>query len=165
MCVCKRSRTTRSSIRMGWDHMVSETSTERFVFRTRTGPLCPVECSKIQLCGHLKKSEKSDWDGTCWCVWCVCNKLHTSHEPCVWGIVFAWQPSEKTVTRTPWETRNNDFDGGFSCLWCVLTKVHMSHQTCVNVSFLDDNRLLISLIFSLQDKTYEWGSVWWETTN
>ena len=31
MCVCKRSRTVRSSIRMGWDHMVSEVSVERIV--------------------------------------------------------------------------------------------------------------------------------------
>ena len=57
MCVCKRNRTSRSSIRMGWDHMVSETSAERFVFRARTGPLCPSESSKMQLCGHRDKAE------------------------------------------------------------------------------------------------------------
>ena len=62
MCVCKRSRTARSSIRMGWDYMVSEASAERFVFRARAGPLCPVESSKMQLCGHRKKAEKADWD-------------------------------------------------------------------------------------------------------
>jgi hypothetical protein len=45
MCVCKRNMTTRSSIRMGWDHMVSEASVERFVFRARVGPLCPPESS------------------------------------------------------------------------------------------------------------------------
>ncbi len=33
MCVGKRNRTDRSSIRMGWDNMVSGTSGERFVFR------------------------------------------------------------------------------------------------------------------------------------
>jgi hypothetical protein len=55
----------RSSIRMGWDHMVSEASAERFVFRARAGPLSPAESSKMQLCGHRKKSEKADWDGVC----------------------------------------------------------------------------------------------------
>jgi hypothetical protein len=50
---------------MGWDYMVSEASAERFVFRARAGPLCPAESSKMQLCGHRKKSEKADWDGVC----------------------------------------------------------------------------------------------------
>jgi hypothetical protein len=54
---CKRSRTDRSSIRIDWDHMFSESSIERFVFRARTGPLCPSECSKIQFCGHHEKTE------------------------------------------------------------------------------------------------------------
>jgi hypothetical protein len=57
MYVCKRSRTVRSSIRIDWDHMFSEASAERFVFRTRAGPLCPSECSKMQLCGHREKTE------------------------------------------------------------------------------------------------------------
>jgi hypothetical protein len=52
-------------MKMGWDHMVSEASAERFVFRARTGPLCPGESSKMQLCGHRKKVEKADWDGVC----------------------------------------------------------------------------------------------------
>ncbi len=65
MCVCKKSMTTRSSIRMGWDHMVSEVSAERFVFRARAGPLCPAESSKIRLCGHGKKAEKADSDCVC----------------------------------------------------------------------------------------------------
>ena len=50
---------------MGWYHMVSEASTERFVLRARAGPLCPAESSKMQLCGHHKKAEKADWDGVC----------------------------------------------------------------------------------------------------
>ena len=79
MCVCKRSMTFRSSIRMGWDHVVSEASVERFVFRARAGPLCPPESSKMQLCGHRKKVEKGDWDGVCSCVGCVRNK--TSYIP------------------------------------------------------------------------------------
>ena len=53
----KRKRTVRSSIRMGWDHMVSETSPERFEFRTRVGPLCPSESSKMKLYGHREKIE------------------------------------------------------------------------------------------------------------
>ncbi len=48
MCVCKRNMTDRSSIRMGWDHMVSEMS---------------AESSKIQFRGHRKKTEKGDWEG------------------------------------------------------------------------------------------------------
>ena len=42
---------------MGWDHMFSETSAERLVFRARVGPSCPSECSKIQLCGQHEKAE------------------------------------------------------------------------------------------------------------
>ena len=65
MCVCKRSRTDRSSIRMGWDHMVSEASAERFVFRARAGPLCSSECSKMHLCGHREKAGIHYSCGTC----------------------------------------------------------------------------------------------------
>ncbi len=65
MCVCKRNMTARSSIRMGWDHMVSEFSAERFVFRARVGPLCPGESSKMQLCGHRQEEDKDDSDGVC----------------------------------------------------------------------------------------------------
>jgi hypothetical protein len=65
VCVfCKRNRTSRSSIRMGWYHMVSEVS-------SREGPLCPPECSKIQLYGHHEKTETSDGDGVCSCVICT----------------------------------------------------------------------------------------------
>ena len=53
----ERSRTARISIRMGWEHMVSEANVERFVFRVRAGPLCPSESSKMQLCGHRDKTE------------------------------------------------------------------------------------------------------------
>ncbi len=74
ICSCKRSRTARSSMKMGWYHMFSEAGTERFVFRARSGLLCPAESSKIQLCGHGKKAEKTDWDGVCSGVWCVRNK-------------------------------------------------------------------------------------------
>ena len=53
----KKEQDRRSSIRVGWDHKFSETSTERLVFRSRTGPSCPSECSKMQLCGHHEKAE------------------------------------------------------------------------------------------------------------
>jgi hypothetical protein len=53
----ERSRTARISIRMGWEHMVSEADPERFVFRARAGPLCSSECSKMHLYGHLEKAE------------------------------------------------------------------------------------------------------------
>ena len=53
----ERSRTDRISIRMGWDHMVSETNAEIFVFRVRAGPLCSSECSKMHLYGHREKAE------------------------------------------------------------------------------------------------------------
>jgi hypothetical protein len=64
MRVCKWIRTARSSIRMRWDHMTSETSAERFVFRARAGPLCPSECLKMQLCGHNEKAATSIWTMT-----------------------------------------------------------------------------------------------------
>jgi len=44
MCCCKRRRTARSSIRMGWYHMFSEASAERFVLRARSSPSCASEC-------------------------------------------------------------------------------------------------------------------------
>ena len=69
---------------MGWEHMVSEASAERFVFRTRAGPLCPGESSKIQLCGHRKKVEKTDVGTVSVRVFDVCaTTLHISHEPYV----------------------------------------------------------------------------------
>ena len=57
MCCCKRSRTARSSIKMGWYYMVSEASTERFAFRARASPLCGSECVKMQVSGHREKPE------------------------------------------------------------------------------------------------------------
>ena len=72
MCVCKRGRTVRSSIRMGWDHMVSEASTERFVFRVRV----VLEC-----------------------LWSVSKKGHKCHEPCVWRHRFCMTA---TWTVQPW---------------------------------------------------------------
>ena len=50
---------------MGWDHMVAGASAERFVFRARAVPLCPVESSTMQLYEHRQKAEQTDWDGVC----------------------------------------------------------------------------------------------------
>jgi hypothetical protein len=140
MCVCKRisfSRTVRSSIRMGWDNMVSETSTERFVFRTRAGPLCPAESSKMQLCGHRKKAEKTDWDGVCSGVWCVCNK--TSYIPwtmCAKASFF--HDNQVPHPKYQWfcavisvrirKARSNEFPLCFRCVTSLCTHPHMYHQ-------------------------------------
>ena len=40
-----------------WDHIVLETTPERFVFRPQTGPLFSSESSKMQLCRHRGKTE------------------------------------------------------------------------------------------------------------
>ena len=47
MCGCKRIRTVRISMKIGGDHMFSESSAERFVCRTRTSPFCPSESLKM----------------------------------------------------------------------------------------------------------------------
>ena len=57
MCVCKKEQDSQDFNQNGLYHMVSETITERFMFRTRTGPLCSSECSKMHLCGHREKAE------------------------------------------------------------------------------------------------------------
>ena len=36
-----------TQLNMGWDHVVSETREERFVFRERASPLCVSECVKL----------------------------------------------------------------------------------------------------------------------
>ena len=89
----ERSRTVRISIRMGWEHMVSETNVERFVFRDRAGPLCSSECSKIHLYGHREKTETSIgtvssrvFDVS------VTKVMDPMNHVCV-GIVFAYKTS------------------------------------------------------------------------
>ena len=81
MCVCKRSRTDRSSIRMGWDYMVTEDTAERFVFRSRAGPVCPSECSKMHLCGHHGKAETVIGTVSARVFDACATKVHASHEP------------------------------------------------------------------------------------
>ena len=62
MCGCKRSSTDRSSIRMGGDHMVSEVSTERFVIRARSIPLCVSEYVKMVSDGSPREIRNNDFD-------------------------------------------------------------------------------------------------------
>ncbi len=51
----KMIRTARSWIRMCVNHMVSEASPPRFVFRSRTSPACASECVKMQF--HVQCEE------------------------------------------------------------------------------------------------------------
>ncbi len=71
-------------MRMGWYHMVSEASTERFVFRARAGPLCP---KKQKLIGTVSVR-----------VFDVCaTKFHIPHEPCVWRHRFSMTTKSPTL--------------------------------------------------------------------
>jgi hypothetical protein len=78
--------------------------TERFVFRARTGPLCPAVSSKMQLCGHRKKAEKVIGTVSV-CVLDVCaTKLHISHEPCVRRHRFCMTTKSPTLSDNQAET-------------------------------------------------------------
>ena len=117
MCVCKRSRTVRSSIRIGWDHMVSEAITERFVFRVGGVLLCPSKWSKMHLC-----LIKDTW---------VCNKGHTSHEPCVRRHRFCMTTKSPTLNISVFVTSSV---GGFektgpTRLSCVFVEVFRCTDT------------------------------------
>ncbi len=58
---CKRSRTTRSSIRMCWYHIFSEASAERFVFRARASPSCGTECVKMHCHDSARNQKQRCW--------------------------------------------------------------------------------------------------------
>ena len=74
---------------MGWDHMVSEGSAERFVFRPRGAPLCPSEFSKMNLCGHREKAETAIVTVSARVFdMCATNVIHPMNHVCE-GIVFA----------------------------------------------------------------------------
>jgi hypothetical protein len=124
-------------MKMGWYHMVSEASTERFVFRARAGPLCPAESSKMQLCGHHKKTEKADSDGVCSGVWCVRNKtsyiswtmrakasiFHDNQVPhpknqCFCAVMSEWAR----------KARANEVPLCFRCADSLRAHPHMYHQ-------------------------------------
>jgi hypothetical protein len=85
----ERSRTVRISIRMGWEHMVSEGNGEIFVFRARTGPLCSSECSKIHLYGHREKVETVIGRFLLVSLMCVSTKVMDPMNHVSVGIVFA----------------------------------------------------------------------------
>ncbi len=63
MCYCNRSRTARTSIRIGWYHMISEASGERFKFWARASPLCASRVSKIACEWTARETRNSDFDG------------------------------------------------------------------------------------------------------
>ena len=89
----ERSRTVRISIRMGWEHMVSEANTERFVFRARAGPLCSSECSKMHLCGHREKAEAVIGTVSARVFdLCATKVMDPMYHVCE-GIVFAFHPN------------------------------------------------------------------------
>ena len=83
MCVGKRNRTEEvQPERVGttwFGGLVAKDS----CFELGFGPLCPAEYSKMQLCGHRKKSEKADWDVSVRMFDVFATKLNISHEPCV----------------------------------------------------------------------------------
>jgi hypothetical protein len=80
MCVCKRSMTTRSSIRTGLDHMVSETCMYRKI-RVSSSDRSVMSHSVLKnaVVWTPEESRRGDWDGVRSCVGCVCNK--TSYIP------------------------------------------------------------------------------------
>jgi hypothetical protein len=86
VCCCKRSRTARCSIRMGWYHMVSEVSGERFEFWARSSPLCASQSVKLQVSVHGEKPETAALTDLS-CLWCV-RLLCPSH----WQEVFRSNP-------------------------------------------------------------------------
>ena len=77
--------------------MFSEASGEKFVFRVRTGPSCPSETLQNAIVWTPWESRNNDWDGAWSCLWCVSNKRHIFHEPCVRSHRFCM-----TTNPPPW---------------------------------------------------------------
>ena len=126
--------------------MFSEVSGERFVCRTRAGPLCPSVWSKIHLCGHHEKRRNNDFDGVCSCLWCVVKEDHMSLLPWMWSH-RSWMTTKSqnlniSVFRhqspwgleTPGQTR-------LQCVFvvlrrwahtltCIVTGLHLQVCTC-----------------------------------
>jgi hypothetical protein len=80
---CKRGRTARSSIRMCWYHMFSETGAEIFVLRSRSSPSCPTECVKMHCHVQREEPETAIIDGGFSCFWSVRTKVHVWYQECV----------------------------------------------------------------------------------
>ena len=111
--------------------MFSEVSGERFVCRTRAGPLCPSVWSKIHLCGHHEKRRNNDFDGVCSCLWCVVKEDHMSLLPWMWSH-RSWMTTKSqnlniSVFRhpSPWDLETP----GQTRLHCVLVVLCLSVHT------------------------------------
>ena len=104
---------------MGWDHMFSEASEERFAFRGRVGPLCPSECSKMDLCGHSEKEERVIGKGSPR-VFDVCGTkvIHPMNHLC---LVFSMECS---VTHTPSHVSSEVYT--FTSTWSCMSNVRSS---------------------------------------
>ena len=88
----KRRRTVRSSIRMCWYHMFSETSPGIFVLRTRETPSCDSTWVKMEFHVHHEEPEtailtvvSSVFDG------CTTKFMYVSSRMCVktWLVTFS----------------------------------------------------------------------------
>ena len=93
MCVCKKEQNRQDFNQNRLGPHGSEPTTERLVFRVRTGSLCSSEYSKMYLCGHHERSETSI--GTVSArVFDVCGtKVMDPMNHLCEGIVFACHPN------------------------------------------------------------------------
>ena len=91
-CGCQRSRTARSWIRLGWDHMFSDVSAKRFVFRSRARPLCDSDCVAMQL-RWLHFHSQNRCFGFLG-IWCVRPEVHMC--VLVMDFIMTWQSKRHT---------------------------------------------------------------------
>jgi hypothetical protein len=137
MCVWKRNRTDRSSIRMGWDYIVSEDTVERFMFRPQTGyrSVMSFRVFENEVVWTPWGRRNSDWDGVCSCVWRVNNKLHISHEPCVWRHRFYMTTKSPTLNISvfvPSSVRDFQKPGNTRLSRVFVVVIHCTHTlTCI----------------------------------
>ncbi len=87
----ERSRTTRISIRMGWEHMVSEANAEKDSCFELEQVRYILQSARKCTCADTARKQKHRLEGSCSCLWCVLNKGHGSHEPCVRRHRFCMQ--------------------------------------------------------------------------
>ena len=152
MCGCKRIRTARSSMKIGGNHMFSEASAERFVFRARTSPFCPSEYVKMVCRGAPRETRNSDFDGVCSCLWCVRKEAYMSLLPCM-RRHRSWMRNKSPnlnisafLHPSPWDLENPRktrlhcvFVALLRCahdLTCILTDVLFHVCTCSCMSTL-----------------------------
>ena len=93
-----------------------------------------------------RQNRNSDWDGVCLCVWCVWNKLHTSHEPCVRRHRFFMTTKSPTLNTSAFVPSSVwDFEKPgktkLSCVFvallysghtltCIVRGLHLHLSTC-----------------------------------